>query len=120
MHSQRVYTSSDHMQPSAGEPLRSVVAESEHAVIIAWHVEPGQTIAAHTHPCGQDTWTILSGKGLYQIDAAGQTVPVVAGDVVVARTGQVHGVQCTGDEALRFISVVAPLDAGYERLPTGA
>ena len=117
MSNQRVFKSSDHMQASNGEPIRSVVQESEPAVIVAWHVEPGQTIAAHTHPEGQDTWTILSGLGDYQIDELGNTVKVVSGDIVVAKQGQVHGVTCTSSEPLRFISVVAPIEAGYVLLP---
>lgn len=116
MSSQRVFKSSAHMQVSDGEPIRSVVHESEHSVIVAWHVEPGQTIAAHTHPQGQDTWTILSGHGSYQIDEQGNAVKVTSGDVVVAKQGQVHGVTCTGSEPLRFISVVSPFEAGYVRL----
>ncbi len=120
MSNQRVFKSSDHMQVSNGEPIRSVVQESEHAVIVAWHVEPGQTIAAHTHPEGQDTWTILSGLGDYQIDELGNTVKVVSGDIVVAKQGQVHGVTCTSTEPLRFISVVAPIEAGYVLLPPRA
>ena len=119
MGEQRVYKASDHMQVSDGDPIRSVVVESEHSVIVAWHVEPGQSIAAHTHPAGQDTWTILSGEGQYQVDAMGNTVAVVPGDVVVARQGQVHGVRCTSLEPLRFISVVAPLEAGYVPLLAG-
>lgn len=116
MDSQRVYKSSEHMQPSDGDPVRSVVLESEHSVIVAWHVAPGQRIAAHTHPQGQDTWTILSGYGQYQTDEQGGFVNVVPGDVVVARKGEVHGVLCTSPEPLRFISVVAPLEAGYALL----
>ncbi|WP_186410684.1 cupin domain-containing protein [Candidatus Propionivibrio aalborgensis] len=114
MTNQRVYPSNDYMQPSEGEPIRSVIVESEHSTIVAWHVEPGQRIAPHTHPEGQDTWTILSGQGLYQVDAQGLTVSIVTGDVVVAQKGQVHGVLCTSGDPLRFISVVAPLAAGYE------
>ena len=117
MSSQRVFKSSDHMQVSDGEPIRSVVQESEHSVIVAWHVEPGQTIAAHTHPEGQDTWTILSGHGDYQIDEQGNTVVVTSGDVVVAKRGQVHGVTCTSKDPLHFVSVVAPIEAGYVLLP---
>ena len=120
MNSQRVFKSCDHMQVSEGEPIRSVVQESEHSVIVAWHVDPGQSIAAHTHPNGQDTWTILSGHGDYQIDEQGNTVKVTSGDVVVARKGQVHGVKCTSLEPLRFISVVAPIEAGYVLLPARA
>ena len=120
MNSQRVFKSSEHMQVSDGEPIRSVIQESKHSVIVAWHVEPGQSIAPHTHPEGQDTWTILSGQGEYQIDEQGNTVKVSPGDVVVAKQGQVHGVKCTSLEPLRFISVVAPIEAGYILLPPRA
>ncbi|MBJ2227388.1 MULTISPECIES: cupin domain-containing protein [Pseudomonas] len=115
MSTHRVYKSHEFMQPAEKEPIRSVV-ESSHSVIVAWHVEPGQTIAPHIHPDGQDTWTILSGEGQYQIDEQGNTVAIVPGDIVVANKGQVHGVLCTSVGPLRFISVVAPLDAGYEPL----
>lgn len=114
----RVFQSSAYMQASDDEPVRSVILASEHAVIVAWHVEPGQSIAAHVHPDGQDTWTILSGQGQYQLDDVGQGVLVVPGDVVVALKGQVHGVRCTSPEPLRFVSVVAPLEAGYVPWPS--
>jgi len=120
MNPPRVFASSDHMHPSEGEPIRSVVFESVHSVIVAWHVRPGQEIAPHVHPHGQDTWTVLSGNGLYQTDESGTTLPIGPGDIVVASQAQVHGVVCTSKEPLRFISVVAPCDAGYEPLrPTG-
>lgn len=116
MNPDRIYKSAHFLQPSDGEPIRSVVAETAEAVVVAWHVNPGQRIAAHVHPKGQDTWTILSGQGQYQVEANGASRPVVAGDIVVANTGQVHGVFNDGDEPLRFISVVAPASAGYELL----
>jgi quercetin dioxygenase-like cupin family protein len=120
MSTQRLYKSSDFMRVTDGEPIRSVVVESAHSVVVAWHVEPGQKIAPHTHPDGQDTWTILSGQGQYQVDELGNALAVAPGDVVVAQKGQVHGVLCTGHEPLRFISVVAPLEAGYVPLPPSA
>ncbi len=113
MINQRLFKADDYMQPSGSEPIRSVVVESSHAVIVAWHVEPGQAIAPHTHPGGQDTWTVLSGQGLYQHDESGNSFAIAAGDVVVAMQGQVHGVTCISHEPLRFISVVSPSDAGY-------
>jgi quercetin dioxygenase-like cupin family protein len=116
MGDQRVFRSSDFMQVSGGEPIRSVITESSHSVLVAWHVEPMQKVALHTHPEGQDTWTILSGTGLYHTDEHGNCVEVVPGDVVVAERGQVHGVVCISSEPLRFISVVAPREAGYAPL----
>ncbi|MFQ4144968.1 cupin domain-containing protein [Chlorogloeopsis sp. ULAP02] len=110
----RIFNSSKFLQPTDGEPIRSVVTESKDAVVVAWYIKPGQEIAPHIHPHGQDTWTILSGKGKYYLDRAGTAKPIFAGDVVVAHTGCVHGVFNHGDEPLVFISVVSPADAGYE------
>ena len=114
MSQDRIHKSAHYFQPSEGEPIRSVVLETEDAVIVAWHVKPGQRIAAHVHPHGQDTWTILSGQGQYQLEVTGETRLVVAGDIVVAPKGRVHGVFNDGTEPLQFVSVVTPTDAGYE------
>jgi quercetin dioxygenase-like cupin family protein len=113
----RIFKSAQFLQPVDGEPVRSVVTESQDAVVVAWYIKPGQEISAHLHPNGQDTWTILSGKGEYYLDQVGTTKPIVAGDVVIAHTGCVHGVFNNGDEPLVFISVVSPADAGYQLVP---
>lgn len=114
----RIFNSTFFMQPSDNEPIRSVVSESAHAVIVAWYVKPGQTILPHTHPQGQDTWTILSGEGRYFLDATTSANQIIkAGDIVVARANDVHGVVNTGSEPLMFVSVVSPADAGYYLLP---
>jgi quercetin dioxygenase-like cupin family protein len=111
----RIFNSAEFFQPvDDGEPVRSVVTESADAVIVAWYIQPGQKIAAHIHPQGQDTWTILSGQGEYCLDAMGNTQPIGAGDVVIAPIGAVHGVSNHGSEPLRFISVVSPAAAGYQ------
>lgn len=110
----RIFESAKFFQPIEGEPIRSVITTSPEAVIVAWYIQSGQTISPHIHPQGQDTWTILSGKGRYYLDLEGKTQDIKAGDVVVAHTGSVHGVFNDGDEPLVFISVVSPADAGYQ------
>ena len=112
----RVFKVADHLQVTDGEPIRSVVHATDDAAVVAWTVKPGQRISPHVHPSGQDTWTILAGEGDYQIDAAGQTVRIAAGDVVVAPVGAVHGVLNTGAQALVFVSVVSPALSGFEPL----
>jgi quercetin dioxygenase-like cupin family protein len=119
MNANRIFNSSQFFQPTDGEPIRSVVTESQDAVVVAWYIKPGQEISAHIHPNGQDTWTILSGKGEYYLDEAGNTKSIVAGDVVVAHTECIHGVFNNGDEPLVFISVVSPADAGYQLISRG-
>lgn len=112
----RVFTASDFVQPSVAEPIRSVISETADAVIVMWHVLPGQSIRPHVHPGGQDSWVVIAGEADYLLDAAGGSRPVVAGDVVVAHTGQVHGAINRGDRPFQFISVVAPGNAGYQPL----
>lgn len=59
---------------------------------------------------------MLAGSGTYRLDATGTSAPICAGDVVIAEARQVHGVTNTGSQPLRFISIVCPLQAGYEAL----
>jgi len=112
----RVFCAREVMQPCDDEPIRTVITESEHAAVIVWHVKPGQSIQAHVHPSGQDTWTVLSGSGHYQLDDKGSSWLISSGDVAVAPKGCVHGVSNDGEEPLVFVSVVAPADAGYRPL----
>ena len=113
MSTQRIFPWADFLQPADGEPVRCVVNQSAHSVVIAWTVKPGQRITPHLHPGGTDTWTIVAGQGDYIADLSGTTRPVKTGDVAVARAGEVHGVHNSGAVPLVFISVVAPVAAGY-------
>ena len=112
----RIFPSSQFFEPADGEPVRSVVTTTPDCVVVAWYLKPGQSIKPHRHPTGQDTWTILSGQGEYVINEAGETRSIQAGDIVIAHTGEVHGLHNTGNEVFSFISVVAPAQAGFELL----
>jgi quercetin dioxygenase-like cupin family protein len=114
MTASRIFCSTDFFQATDGEPIRSVVTQSKAAAVVAWYLKQGQEIPRHVHPQGQDTWTLLAGKGHYYLDTNGTTRPIVAGDVVVAHAGEVHGVVNDDPEPLVFISVVSPADAGYQ------
>lgn len=114
MSQERLFKFTEYLQPSDGEPIRSVITESADAAVVAWYVKPGQSIAAHVHPDGQDTWTILSGCGEYRVSVNGESMAIAKGDVLVAHRGEVHGVLSTGQEPLVFISVVSPASSGFE------
>ena len=116
MNADRIFKSADFMQPADGEPIRSVITLSAEAAVIAWHVKPGQRIAPHIHPQGQDTWTVLSGCGEYQLEPTGESLIISQGDIVVAHVGQIHGVHNTGTEPLVLISIVSPSEAGFQPL----
>lgn len=108
----RIFHVENHVRPSGGEPVRSVVLETSESAVVVWHAHPGQEIAAHVHPHGQDTWTVISGEAdYYQGD--GVVAHIKAGDIAIARPGQVHGALNTGSVALIFVSVVASGNAGF-------
>lgn len=109
----RVFKHGTFFQPSDNEPIRNVISESEYAVVVAWYVKPGQKIPSHSHPNGQDTWTVLSGSGEYCLGENLSCQTISAGDVVIAYSGQIHGAVNNGAEPLSFISVVSP-DAGFQ------
>lgn len=110
----RIFHNSGFFKSADKAPVRSLITKSSEAVVVAWQVEPGQSIPTHIHPNGQDTWTVFSGQGEYYLDDVGTTQPIAAGDVVIAQSGQIHGVFNNGDEPLTFISIVTPANAGHQ------
>ena len=108
----RIFSVADYTRPSNAVPIRSVVLETNDSVVVVWHALPGQEIAAHVHPHGQDTWTVISGEAEYY-QGDGIVTRLKAGDIAVAKPGQVHGAMNSGTEPLTFVSVVAPGNAGF-------
>ena len=108
----RIFSVADYVRPSDSEPIRSVVLETEDSAIVVWHAHPGQEIAAHVHPHGQDTWTVISGAADYYL-GSGMTTHLVAGDIAIAKPGQVHGALNIGSVPFIFGSVVASGNAGF-------
>ena len=108
----RTFSVSEYVRPSDGEPIRSVVLETEESAVVVWHAHPGQEIAAHVHPHGQDTWTVITGEAEYY-QGGGIVSRLKAGDIAIAKPGQVHGAINTGKGPFVFVSVVASGKAGF-------
>jgi quercetin dioxygenase-like cupin family protein len=109
----RLFSLTDYIQATDGKPIRSVVLETEDSAVVVWHAHPGQEIAAHIHPHGQDTWTVISGEAEY-FQGDGLVARIKAGDIAIAKPGQIHGALNTGQTPLIFVSVVASGNAGFE------
>ncbi|MHB0992431.1 MAG: cupin domain-containing protein [Burkholderiales bacterium] len=108
----RIFSVAEYVRPSDSEPIRSVVLETEDSAVVVWHAHPGQEIAAHVHPHGQDTWTVISGEAEYY-QGNGLVTHLAAGDIAIAKPGQVHGAMNTGSMPFIFVSVVASGKAGF-------
>jgi mannose-6-phosphate isomerase-like protein (cupin superfamily) len=76
----RIFSVTEYIRPSDGEPIRSVVLETKDSAVVVWHAHPGQEITAHVHPDGQDTWTVISGEAEYY-QGGGKVAHLKAGDI---------------------------------------
>lgn len=108
----RIFPVAEFIRLSDDKPVKSVVLATEESTVAVWHVSPGQEIAAHIHPNGQDTWTVISGAAEYY-QGGGVVGRLKAGEIAIAKAGQVHGAINRGDEPFVFVSIVAPGNAGY-------
>ena len=117
MHQGRLFRSDKFFRAGLTEPPRVVVSETDDAAVVCWQVDPGQRIELHSHPSGQDTWIVLSGQGLYFETPDSTGAPLGPGVIGVAPRGAVHGALNTGQEPLRFVSVVSPAESGFLPIP---
>lgn len=86
----RIFSISEFTKPSDDKPIRSAALAAVESAVIVWHASPGQEVAAHTHPSGQDTWTVISGEADYY-QGGGVVRRLKAGEIAIALPGQVHG-----------------------------
>ena len=74
---------------------------------IAWlTLKPGDSVGFHKHEVNEDIYIVISGTGVF-INDDGTKHEVEAGDITIARLGQSHAIDNTGNEDLVFISVIA-------------
>ena len=67
-------------------------------------VESGCSLGYHPHDGESETYYIISGSGIYQDND--KEYPVCAGDVLVCRLGNGHGIRNPHAEALRFVALI--------------
>ncbi len=79
---------------------------------VVWVVKPGQEVMAHDHSASDDIWICLQGSGVFFPEPC-EELEIQAGDVMVSRPGQCHGMRNTGDEDFIFVSVISPAPSDF-------
>lgn len=67
-------------------------------------IPAGCSLGVHQHVDNNETYHILSGKGLYTDN--GKTYEVKAGDTTYCADGDTHGIESIGDDDLIFIALI--------------
>ncbi|MGL5035767.1 MAG: cupin domain-containing protein [Microcystaceae cyanobacterium] len=113
MNNQRIFDLENLVRFSDQSATVTQVIETENASIAVWGVQPGQTVQAHFHPNGQDTWVLLRGTLTYYL-GNGQSQVLKASEVAIATKNQVHGAVNNSEENAVFISIYSAPNIGYE------
>ena len=90
------------------------VVATDNSSIAVWAVQPGQEVAAHLHPSGQDTWVMLKGTLTYYL-GNGQRQIISAGECAIADRDQIHGAMNDGIEDAVFVSIYSDTKIGYTK-----
>ena len=110
----RIFHLNDLLRSDQDQLQRVEISRSGQANVIGWCALPGQRIAPHRHPDGQDTWLVVSGQADYLMEGD-EVRRLGVGDIAIAAPGQVHGACVVGSEPFTFVSVVSPAAAGFEK-----
>lgn len=87
------------------QPLRWRLDAAGRPDHLAWYrVAPGDLCTAHRHTGKAETWLVVAGTGVVEIDA--QSYEVAPGDAFVTRPGQAHALRNTGGDFLVFVNIV--------------
>ncbi len=100
----------DHAQTRADKPYKHTFFASERLLTGINTLATGQRQSLHDHPDQDKFYFVLSGQGRFTVGEETQTCG--PGDLVLAPAGIPHGVENEGDEALAFLTVIAPWPQG--------
>ncbi len=96
----------DHASFSPDKMGKATIFESPRLLVGLNSFEPGQSHALHAH-AGQDkVYHVVEGEGVFLLE--GRTLPMRAGDLLVAPDGVPHGIHNTGQDRLIVLAILAP------------
>jgi quercetin dioxygenase-like cupin family protein len=101
-----VMVPADHAVWRADKMGKTTLYESSRLLVGLNAFEPGQSHALHSHAGMDKLYHVLDGEGMFLLEGA--TLPMRAGDLLVAPEGVPHGVRNTGTGRLLLLAVLAP------------
>ncbi|MHC5268556.1 cupin domain-containing protein [Enterococcus sp. LJL98] len=108
----RLFKLKDLAQFDPVQGKKNIFYETERTAGAVWCLEPGQVLPTHTHAAADDLWICLQGEGTFY-PGEGQEVPITAGDLIVSRPGEQHGMKNTGSERFICVGVAGPMPLDF-------
>lgn len=94
------------------EATKKVFYETPNTVGAVWCMNPGQSLPIHSHEVADDIWIVIEGTADYYPEC-GQMVPIKAGDIIVARAGEKHGMTNNSDKKFMMLGIAGPTPIGF-------
>lgn len=91
---------------------KRILYETPNTVGAVWCMKPGQSLPIHSHDCADDIWIVIEGKADFYPEC-GEKVTIKAGDIVVARAGEKHGMTNTSDQDFVMLGIAGPTPIGF-------
>lgn len=88
----------------ADRPASELLHDHADARIVAFHLHPGQKVAAHRSPSTVSVH-VTEGAGVFR--GGNGEVTLAAGQAAVFEPGEMHAIEA-GADALRFIAIISP------------
>lgn len=94
------------------EATKSILYETPNTVGAIWCMKPGQCLPIHSHEHADDIWIVIQGTADFYPEC-GMKVPIKAGDIVLARAGEKHGMTNTSNEDFVMLGIAGPTPIGF-------
>ena len=102
----RVIAPADHAEWLEGKMGKTTLYESSRLLVGLNAFEPGQAHALHAHAGMDKVYLVLQGEGEFLLEH--ETLPMKAGDLLVAPEGVPHGVRNSSGGRLLVAAILAP------------
>jgi len=94
------------------EATKHIFYETPNTVGAIWCMRPGQTLPLHSHEKADDIWVVIEGTADYYPEC-GEMVQIKAGDVVVSRAGEKHGMTNNSSRDFVMLGFAGPTPIGF-------
>lgn len=94
------------------EAKKTMLYETPYTIGAIWAMKPGHELPIHSHENADDIWIVMEGKAEFYGECNERTI-IEAGDIVVSRPGEKHGMVNTFDEDFVMLGIAGPTPIGF-------
>lgn len=113
--SNRIFNVKDFEKEDKDLAVKSLICNTDISSTVVWVVKAGQSVKCHMHDNADDMWIIIEGEGMFH-EEVGKDTLVKAGQIILNKAGDCHGLTNHTDKDFKFIGVLTANPANYTAL----